>query len=221
MGKFQNIVFHHKEEVEQMEEIRTESTNRVFLRGILLEAPEYSHENHGKQFDRLRLSVQRLSGAYDHLNVIAEHLLLEQVDWSMGPMVEVEGEIRSFNNRTGLGRKLIISVYATAIRCGEGQPENQVTLTGEFCREPIYRHTPLGREITDVMLAVERKYRRRDYVPCILWGSVARMAADCPKGTKLALEGRLQSRCYVKQTEEGPEERTAFEVSAIRAEVLS
>ena len=90
-------------------------------------------------------------------------------------------------------------------------------LTGTVCREPVYRHTPLGREITDLMLAVSRRYRRRDYVPCILWGSVARMGAECPVGTVLTVEGRLQSRCYVKQTEEGPEERTAYEVSTVTA----
>lgn len=205
-----------------MEEIlRTEPKNRVFLRGVLLDQPEHSHENHGKQFDRFQLSVERLSGAYDHLNIIAEHGLTEGLDWSQGPFIEVEGEIRSFNNRTGQGRKLVVSVYAHSLRCAMGDPENQVTLVGTLCREPIYRRTPLGREITDVMLAVERKYRRRDYIPCILWGSVARMAASCPKGTELEIQGRLQSRSYVKQTEDGPEERTAFEVSAIRAAVLS
>lgn len=203
-----------------MEEIlRTGSKNQVFLRGVPGK-PEYSHENHGKRFDRFLLSVQRLSGAYDHLSIIAEHDLIEKINWSQEPLLEVEGEIRSFNNRSGQGRKLVISVYATALRCGVGEPENQVTLMGELCREPVYRRTPLGREITDVMLAVERKYRRKDYVPCILWGSVARMASDCSKGTELMIKGRLQSRSYVKQTEQGPEERTAFEVSAIQAEIL-
>lgn len=193
--------------------------NAVLLRGVLLETPEYSHENHGKRFARLTLSVQRLSGAYDHLNIIADESLLESLDPAQGPLLEVEGQIRSYNNRSGQGRKLVISVYAQRLQYCQGTPENLVSLGGEICREPIYRHTPLGREITDIMLAVERKYQRRDYVPCILWGSVARMGAECEKGTRLRLQGRLQSRSYVKQTELGPEERTAFEVSAITAQI--
>lgn len=195
--------------------------NSVLLRGILLEEPEFSHENHGKRFDRFVLSVQRLSGAFDHLNIIAQHEQMERLDTALGPMLEVVGQIRSYNNRSGQGRRLVISVYALSIQYTEGEPENRISLRGEICREPIYRRTPLGREITDVMLGVERKYRRRDYVPCILWGSVARMGAVCGKGDLLELQGRLQSRTYIKQTEEGPEERVAFEVSAITAEKIS
>ena len=176
-----------------MEENRlyTAPANQVLLRGVLLEAPVYSHENHGKQFDRMVLSVQRLSGTYDHLNILTEHGLTENLELLDGPMVEVEGQIRTFNNHSGQGRRLVISVYAEQVRCCEGPPENRVRLTGTVCREPVYRHTP--------------------------WGSVARMGAECPVGTVLTVEGRLQSRCYVKQTEEGPEERTAYEVSAVTA----
>ena len=213
-------MFHHKKEVEQMDEIRLqpEPVNEVLLRGTLLKAPEFSHENHGKQFDRFTMSVQRLSGTYDHLEILADQSLTEQLCLLEGPMLEVRGEIRSFNNHSGQGRRLVITVYARSIVPWDGAPENQVLLTGAVCREPVYRHTPLGREITDLMLAVSRKYRRRDYIPCILWGSVARMGADCPVGTVLRLQGRLQSRSYVKQTPEGPEERIAYEVSAITAE---
>lgn len=196
-------------------------SNAIVLRGIMLEPPEFSHENHGKRFDHFVLSVQRLSGAFDHLNIIAEHSLLERLDPTGGPMLEVAGQIRSYNNHSGEGRRLVISVYASSLGYGHGEPENQVILQGEICRDPVYRHTPLGREITDVMLAVERKYRRRDYVPCILWGSVARMGATCEKGTVLEVQGRLQSRTYVKQTELGAEDRTAFEVSAITARIIS
>ncbi len=192
--------------------------NGVLLRGILLDAPEESHVSHGKAFLRMCLSVQRLSGAFDHLYVVAEKALFDTLDPAQGPMLEVEGQIRSYNNRSGQGRKLMISVFAQEMRYCQGLPDNQVTLLGEICREPVYRHTPLGREITDIMLSVPRKYQRRDYVPCILWGSVARMGAECEKGDFLRISGRLQSRSYVKQTGEGPEERVAFEVSAITAE---
>lgn len=199
--------------------LRAETTNQVFLRGELMELPVYSHENHGKQFDKFVLSVQRLSGARDTINVLAEHEMLLELDPTAGSLIEVLGEIRSYNNRTGQGRRLVITVYAHSIAASDGEPDNQVYLRGKVCREPVYRRTPLGREICDVMLAVERKYRRMDYLPCILWGSLARMAADCEKGTELSLTGRIQSRTYLKQLEEGSEERTAYEISAITAEI--
>ena len=206
-----------------MEENRlyTAPANQVLLRGVLLKAPEFSHENHGKRFDRLTLSVQRLSGTYDHLEILADQTLTQGICLLDGPMLEVRGEIRSFNNHSGQGRRLVITVYARSITPWNGAPENSVTITGAVCREPVYRHTPLGREITDLMLAVSRKYRRRDYIPCILWGSVARMGAQCPVGTELCIQGRLQSRSYVKQTPDGPEERIAYEVSAITAQRLN
>lgn len=163
-----------------MDEIRLqpEPMNQVLLRGVLLKAPEFSHENHGKRFDRLTLSVQRLSGTYDHLEILADQTLTQGICLLDGPMLEVRGEIRSFNNHSGQGRRLVITVYARSITPWNGAPENSITITGAVCREPVYRHTPLGREITDLMLAVSRKYRRRDYIPCILWGSVARMGAS-------------------------------------------
>lgn len=200
--------------------LRVETSNQVFLRGELMELPVYSHENHGKQFDKFVLSVQRLSGARDSINILAEHEKILELDPSAGSLIEITGEVRSYNNRTGQGRRLIITVYAHEITVSQGEPENQVLLRGKLCREPVYRRTPLGREICDVMLAVERKYRRMDYLPCILWGSLARMAAECEKGTELSLTGRIQSRTYLKQLEEGSEERTAYEISAITAEII-
>lgn len=201
--------------------LRAETNNQVFLRGELMGLPVFSHENHGKQFYKFVLSVQRLSGARDKINIIAEYSLIMGLDPSAGNLIEVEGQVRSYNNRTGQGRRLIITVYAIRVEVCEGEPDNQIYLQGKLCREPVYRRTPLGREICDIMLAVERKYQRMDYLPCILWGSLARMAADCPRGTGLWLQGRLQSRTYVKQLEEGSEERTAYEISAITAGVLS
>ena len=195
-----------------------ESCNLALLRGELCELPAFSHENHGKVFDTFTLAVQRLSGTRDTIHVIADHALLTELDPTAGDMIQVEGQVRSYNNRSGEGRRLIITVYATSVEITEGPPENRIYLRGRICREPVYRRTPLGREICDLMLAVERKYGRTDYLPCILWGSLARMASDCPKGTMLWMWGRLQSRTYVKQLEEGSEERVAFEVSAITAD---
>lgn len=195
----------------------SQGVNTALLRGVVLEQPEFSHENHGRRFGRLVLSVQRLSGVFDHIDIIAEEVLLEQLEPSAGPMLEVEGQLRSYNNRSGQGRKLVIYIFAENLRYCRGAPENQIILKGRICRDPVYRRTPLGREITDIMLAVPRKYKRNDYVPCILWGSVARMGAECSAGEMMTVQGRIQSRLYTKQTEQGPEERTAFELSAITA----
>ena len=197
-----------------------ESNNMVLLRGELVELPQFSHENHGRQIDRLSLEIQRLSGNRETVPVMAEHSLLAGLDPSAGDMIEVTGQLRSYNNRSGEGRRLVISVLAGQVQITQGQPDNQVELQGRICREPVYRRTPLGREICDVMLAVERRYGRMDYLPCILWGSLARMAAACAKGTELWLQGRLQSRTYYKQTDQGGEERTAYEVSVTTAQAL-
>jgi single-stranded DNA-binding protein len=196
---------------------QTMPTNRVLLQGQLLTLPVFSHENHGKTFDRFQLEIQRLSGTRDQVDVLTQRENLEIVQPEIGDLLHIEGQLRSYNNRSGQGRRLVISVYGQQVQQVQGQPENQVWLQGRVCREPVYRRTPLGREICDVMLAVERRYGRKDYIPCILWGSLARMAAECPKGSFLWLQGRLQSRTYVKQLEFGSEERTAFEVSAITA----
>jgi primosomal replication protein N len=196
---------------------QTMPTNRVLLQGQLLTLPVFSHENHGKTFDRFQLEIQRLSGTRDQVDVLTQRENLEIMQPEIGDLLHIEGQLRSYNNRSGQGRRLVISVYGQQVQQIQGQPENQVWLQGRVCREPVYRRTPLGREICDVMLAVERRYGRKDYIPCILWGSLARMAAECPKGSFLWLQGRLQSRTYVKQLEFGSEERTAFEVSAITA----
>ena len=128
-------------------------------------------------------------------------------------MLCVQGELRSFNNRSGVGAKLVLSVFARELRFEEGEDDNRVSLSGLLCRLPNLRQTPLGREVCDLMLAVPRRTGRADYLPCICWGHLARKAALLSVGAALKLEGRLQSRVYLKQTEAGPERRTAYEVS--------
>ena len=192
--------------------------NTIMLRGQLLALPYLSHENHGKKFYRFTLAVPRLSGAVDMLPVVAEETVLNHMDLSGGEMLTVTGSVRSHNIRTDGVRHLLIFVYATSIVCEEGEPINEVHVEGAICREPNYRRTPLGREICDVMLAVSRGYRRADYLPCILWGRVAAEGANCATGDTIQISGRLQSRIYTKQTENGPEERTAYEISALTAQ---
>ncbi len=196
------------------------TANRIMLRGTLVELPQFSHTNHEKRFYRFRLEVERLSGAMDHLPILVPEQVLGAMDVSGGTMLSVEGQIRSFNSRASTGRRLLISVYAEDLETCDGEPQNDVRLTGTVCKEPIYRRTPLGREICDVMLAVNRPYHRADYIPCIFWGRTAGEIAACTVGTNLSLTGRLQSRTYVKVLEQKSECRTAYEVSAMTAEIF-
>ena len=196
------------------------NANQITLRGNLSAPPTFSHENHGKQFYRFFLEVPRLSGVADTLPVIADKSLLESAGADPGGMLTVTGQIRSHNVRTDGRRHLMIFVFASALTCEDGEALNDAVLEGFLCREPIYRRTPLGREICDVMLAVPRQYQRTDYIPCILWGRTAQCAAELPVGAQIALAGRLQSRGYVKVLPEGTEERTAYELSAMELEIL-
>ena len=195
--------------------------NTVILRGELQELPRFSHENHNKRFYRFLLSVKRLSGAVDLLPVIAEEDLLQQLDLSGGEMIRVEGQIRSHNQRENGVRRLLIFVFAATVTAEDGEPINHVHLQGPLCRTPIYRRTPLGREICEVMLAVPRGFHRADYLPCILWGRTAGQIALCRTGDTISLEGRMQSRVYTKVTDSGTEERTAYEISALTSHAVT
>lgn len=192
--------------------------NRITLRGSLAGLPEFSHENHGRTFLRFFLEVPRLSGAVDTLPVIAEKSLMDMIDLSGGDMLTVTGQIRSHNINDVERRRLLIFAFAQTITAEEGEPINEVILEGPICREPTYRRTPLGREICDIMLAVPRAFRRADYLPCILWGRNAQEGAALHTRDRIRIHGRLQSRIYVKATELGTEERTAYEISALSAE---
>ena len=191
--------------------------NTVTLRGSLHTLPELSHENHGKQFYRFYLEVPRLSGAVDILPIIVEEKILNNIDLSGGDMITVIGQIRSHNFRENGVRRLMIFVYAAFLNVEDGEPINDVTVSGPLCKEPTYRRTPLGREICDVMLAVPRAFHRADYLPCILWGRTAQEVSLCHVRDEVTVCGRLQSRIYTKQTEDGPQERTAYEISALTA----
>lgn len=194
--------------------------NQITLRGSLQALPYFSHENHGRKFYRFLLEVPRLSGAVDVLPVVAEEKVLNELDLSGGEMLTIIGQVRSHNIRDNGARHLLIFVFANTIVAEDGDPVNDLIIEGPLCKEPIFRRTPLGREICDVMLAVPRAFRRADYLPCILWGSTAQQAAACHTRDRIRIYGRLQSRIYTKLTEEGPQERTAYEVSALTAEML-
>jgi len=194
--------------------------NTITIRGTLQEIPCFSHENHGRRFYRFVLDVTRLSGAVDSLPVIAEESLVKELDPFGGSMITVTGQIRSHNQKTDGRRHLMIFIFATAVTVEDGEHINDVLLEGVLCKEPIFRRTPLGRDICDIMLAVPRAFHRADYLPCILWGRTAQEVSACHIRDSIRIVGRLQSRVYTKLTDTGSEERTAYEISALTAEIL-
>ena len=190
--------------------------NRVHLCGQAADDPVLSHVNHGCAFCRFTLSVLRLSGQADKLPVIVPRTLLEAAPVSAGDTVTVIGQLRSFNNKSGQGSRLVISVFAHTLEKGGETPFNLIQLSGVLCKPPVLRRTPLGREICDLLLAVNRRYGRADYLPCIAWGAVAQQTALMSTGDRLTVEGRVQSRTYTKTENGVSTQRTAYEVSIMR-----
>ena len=192
-----------------------QTNNKILLRGRLSAPPAPSHVNHGVEYFLLPLSARRLSGAEDHLNVIAAKEQLSGLSLKEGSSLTVRGEVRTFNNRSGVGSRLVVSVFARELSQEEGEDENVLALSGVLCKPPALRATPLGRTICDMILAINRRYGRADYLPCIAWGSLAYHCGSMKVGDRLALEGRLQSRVYTKEIDGQMQERTAFEVSVM------
>ena len=190
-----------------------QNENRVLIRGRLESPPRASHVNHGVTYYVAPLAVRRLSGAEDHLNVVATAEQLAQAE--PDDLLTVRGEVRTFNNRSGTGSRLIVSVFARQLSEETGEDENRLELSGVLCKPPTLRVTPLGRTICDMILAVNRRYGRADYLPCIAWGSLAHRCGEMGVGDRIRLLGRLQSRIYNKNLGDRCEERTAFEVSVM------
>ncbi len=197
-----------------------ECRNEVLLCGRVSDAPVHSHDSHGKQYCLFYLETERLSGATDRIRVLATADQLAPLCLCRGDMVRVEGALRSFNNRAPEGSRLIIAVLARTLEYGCPPFDNQISAIGALCKAPVYRKTPLGREITDMIIAVNRRHGRADYLPVIAWGAGARVCAQCVVGQRIAIEGRVQSREYIKVTETGELKKIAYEVSVARVEVL-
>ena len=193
------------------------SNNCVTLCGAAVGEAEYSHSSRSREFLVFPMEVRRLSGSSDTQNVVLARDMLGARDGALPPRLRVEGDLRSFNSRRPEWPRLVITVFARSVSPWDGEDENEVRLRGSLCKPPNLRSTPLGRDICDIMLAVNRRYGRSDYLPCILWGSLAREATLWRVGQRVELVGRIQSRAYFKQTESGEEERTAFEVSVSSA----
>lgn len=199
----------------------TYDSNYTRLCGSIAGNPVYSHSSRSQQFYIFPLEIERLSGNRDIINIVVRREQLAELTVQSSGKLWVEGQLRTFNNRHGQGAKLVITVLARQLGFCDGEDENLVQLMGTLCKAPNLRTTPMGRDICDLMLAVNRHYGRSDYLPCICWGIKAREASQWTVGTQLRLHGRIQSRNYIKLTEEGPVEKTAFEVSVTEIEPVS
>ena len=187
--------------------------NYAVLKGVLASPPRFSHLSRGERFYTFPVGTRRLSGVTDTINVIARESLLTGVEVEEAGKICVTGELRSFNNKRGEGARLVITVFAKELALEDGEDINVVELDGTLCKEPNLRVTPMGRDICDLMLAVNRRCGRSDYLPCICWGRRAREYSAMHTGDRLALTGRIQSRPYIKLIEGEPVEKVAYEVS--------
>ncbi len=199
-------------------------TNRVFIYGKVESVPKLSHEMYGEGFYEFTVSVARLSEQHDSVPVTVSQRLLVGRDVKPGDTVYIEGQFRSYNKLVDNRSKLMLTVFVKEF-LDETEPvanPNSVELTGYICKEPIYRMTPLSREICDLLIAVNRAFNKSDYIPCIAWGRNARFCRQLPVGTKLDIVGRIQSRNYVKKlSDEISETRTAYEISVGRVDISS
>ena len=189
------------------------ASNRAELAGTATRAPRFSHESRGIRFYTFPLETRRLSGAADTLNIVLRRDMIPP-ELEEGVPVRVTGELRSFNNKTGIGNRLILTVFTRSISLWDGPDENRIALAGAVCKPPVLRTTPMGREICDILLAVGRRYHRSDYIPVIAWGLQARDAAMAEVGDRLTVQGRLHSRTYTKVVDGECIEKLAYEVSA-------
>ena len=200
--------------------------NYIMLVGKVTSEKKFSHEIYGESFFNFDLEIPRLSGISDIIPITISERLIANFDLSIGKQVVIEGQFRSYNAYEDSRSRLVLTVFVKEIR-EKGEDEdikipNEVHLVGHICRKPIYRKTPFGREIADILVAVNRAYNKSDYIPCITWGRNARFCEDMPIGTELKLVGRVQSRQYEKKHEDGTvETRIAYEVSISSLEFVN
>ena len=204
--------------------------NHLVLVGKITDDKKFSHEIYGEKFYTFDLSVPRLSGNADTIPITISERLFKEDELTVGKKVKITGQFRSYNSYENEKNRLILTVFAKDIEFLQNQEEivaskdlvsNEVTLIGYICKTPIYRQTPFGREIADVLLAVNRAYNKSDYIPCITWGRNARFCSKMEVGTEVKVTGRVQSRSYEKKYEDGTvEQKVAYEVSISNLEVI-
>ncbi|MEF9992323.1 MAG: single-stranded DNA-binding protein [Peptostreptococcaceae bacterium] len=200
-----------------------EDTNIVNLRGELGEELTHSHEIFGEKFYSAKLKIHRLSDTYDVLPITISERLLQEVNLSENNLVDVSGQLRSYNKNIDNRNKLVLTVFVREIKTVEEEAKdpNSIFLDGYICKDPIYRKTPLGREITDLLVAINRPYNKSDYIPSIVWGRNAKFAKNLEVGDRVQMWGRVQSRDYEKKLEGGSaEKRVAYEVSISKIKKL-
>lgn len=198
-------------------------SNKVFLMGKVNSEPVYSHELFGEGFYEFSLNVPRLSEISDIIPITVSERLMSEADLSVGNIVAINGQFRSYNKIMDDKSKLMLTVFVrefVPLPIEETNP-NSVELCGYICKPPVYRTTPFNREICDVLLAVNRAYNKSDYIPCIAWGRNARFVKEIEVGQKLMVSGRIQSRNYNKKiSEEITEVRTAYELSVNKIQLV-
>ncbi len=198
--------------------------NMVTISGKVVSNVEFSHEVYGEGFYYFMLDVPRLSDSSDRIPVTISERLASKDKLEIGTIIEVEGQFRSYNSYNNEGNRLLLTVFARDITFLEDEKKiknpNQIYLNGYVCKRPIYRTTPFGREITDILLAVNRPYNKSDYIPCIAWGRNARFSENRTVGDNIKIWGRIQSRTYQKKLESGDVlTKVAYEVSISKMEI--
>lgn len=191
--------------------------NSILIGGVVVSEPEFSHEVFEEKFYSFNLETKRLSDYNDVLPVIISERLIDIKSIKNGLLVKIKGQFRSYNKLVDNKSKLVLSIFAKEIEVVEDESVitlNEANFIGYICKNPIYRKTPLGREIADVLVAVNRSYKKSDYIPCILWGRNAKFCETLSVGSRVKLTGRIQSRKYEKKLEDGTVlSKVAYEVS--------
>ncbi len=198
--------------------------NNVEIAGRVYSDLSFSHEVYGEGFYCFQLKVPRFSESCDIINVMVSERQIHNLEIEQGDVLSISGQFRSYNKCEEKGSRLLLSVFARDLKKLEGEEpiKNNIVLEGFICKPPVYRETPFGREISDILIAVNRQYNKSDYIPCIAWGRNARYAATLNVGEHIKLQGRIQSREYQKRVgEDSFVTRTAFEVSVSKLEVLN
>ena len=202
---------------------KTIENNKVSVIGEIVSGFTFSHDVFGQGFYLVDLEVNRLSDQADVIPLMVSERLVDVTENYQGCTVEAIGQFRSYNRHEGSRNRLVLSVFVREIHFMEEFTDytktNQIFLDGYICKTPIYRKTPLGREIADILLAVNRPYGKSDYIPCIAWGRNARYIANLEVGANIHIWGRMQSRIYQKRIGEEVEERVAYEVSVAKIEL--
>ena len=204
--------------------------NSLILVGRVADDKKFSHEIYDEKFYTFNLSVARLSGNTDLIPITISERLFKDEDLTIGNQIKIEGQFRSYNTYENEKNRLYLTVFVKEFELLDEQEEdvdskdeltNEISLIGYICKPPIYRQTPFGREISDILIAVNRAYNKSDYIPCIAWGRNARFCSKMEVGTEIKVTGRIQSRSYEKKHEDGTvEERVAYEVSISNLELV-